>query len=31
MGGIYNRPSREFRWKNGKLHQRGKPCRIVAE
>jgi hypothetical protein len=27
MGGIYNHPSREFRWKNGKLFKLGKPCR----
>jgi hypothetical protein len=27
MGGINNRPSKEFRWKNEVLHQRGKPCR----
>jgi hypothetical protein len=30
MGGINNRPSREFRWKNGTLHQRGKPCRLAG-
>jgi hypothetical protein len=27
LGGIYNRPSREFRWKNGKLSKLGKTCR----
>jgi hypothetical protein len=26
MGGINNRPSREFRWKNGRLTKLGKPC-----
>ena len=30
MGGINNRPSREFRWKNGTLHQRGKRCRLAG-
>jgi hypothetical protein len=28
MGGIFNRPSREFRWKNGTLHKRGKACQL---
>ena len=26
MRGINNRPSREFRWKNGRLTKLGKPC-----
>ena len=30
MGGIYNRPSKEFSWKNEVLHQRGKPCRLAG-